>query len=196
MREKAKEKRDAYFTNCKSVDDYLAIFNLLESSKIKDHRLKELAHRCHSKSLEISSHLIKELFLKDYTHSVANLFFELSLDDISFRKHTSEFYKASKRSELAYYFATISDEPTYVLSRVEKALNQENMALLYALKAPSQILVVNKDLTYAKAFAALKFLQLSEVDNILKGISKKNLKEEQLADLVLKCKEYDYKCRP
>lgn len=196
LREIAKDKREEYFSNCKSIDDFLAMFNLMEDAKVKDHQLKELAHRCHPKSLEISSHLIKEIFQKDYNHSIANLFFELSIDDIAFRKHASEFYKASRRSEVAYYFATISDESTYVLSRAERSLNQENMALLFSLKVPNNLLSTNKDLSYAKAFAALKYLQLDTVDAILKNIPKKNTKEEQLAALVSKCKEFDYKCRP
>lgn len=193
----AKDFRSKLSNKCYEVNDYINLLTILEESKIKDVDLIELAHRCHPKSVDVSGHLIKTLYQESLNNSLAYLFLDLSLDDSKFRKHTAEFYKVAKREIESYYYSSIADNETYVMARADKYLNSENVALLYAMPIHSSLLSKNRDLTYAKSYAALKYSKQDEARSILiKNYTKKTAKEDNLLAIIDKCNELDYKCRP
>jgi len=192
----ASEKRHTFLTTCFKQNDYLALFTLLEKFKIQDQLSLELAHRCHSLSLEITSHLIKHHFKSGNFHSTAYLFSDLSLNDPAFFKHTTEFYKIANRNYVSEYYSTLSDNETYILSKTERYLKDENMALIYSLPLETFTIKENQDLSYAKAYSQLKYLQLTEVKKSIASFKKKTTKEEGFIQLYNKCLSLDWRCRP
>lgn len=195
--ETARLNRLKLMSRCYFVNDYINLISILDDNNIKDNEIVELAHRCHPKSIDVSGHLIKRLFTNNLNNSIAYLFYDLSLDDVKFRKHAAEFFKVASRFIESYYFSSIADSETYVMSRAENYLNSESIAKLYSMPIESSLLKKNRDLSYAKSFAALKYSRNNEAyDFLIKYIDKRSTKEDLLLTMIKKCQEMDYKCRP
>ncbi len=192
----ATDKRQAFLSKCSSENDFLSLLTLLEKNKIKDDYVLEFAHRCYNNSLELSSHLIKSHYQAGKFHSIAYSFSTLALNDPSFYKHTAEFYKISNRTETSDYFSSMSDEESSILFKASRYLQDENLALMFSLPLKTDALKNNSELLYAKAFSQLKYHQLNEVEKTVKTFKNKSSKEEGFTQLVSKCKELDWRCRP
>jgi hypothetical protein len=194
--ELGKSRRDSYLENCQSVEFYLRLWEILEKKKVTDFSVLERAHFCHSNALEITSHLVKALFSEGQYHSIAHLFESLSAEDGAYLKHTAEFYKVAGRNTVANYFFGLGKEEDYLLHWSSHFLNQENYAGLLSIPFRPDLLVENKDLSYAIAYSHFKYVSLEGAKSILSQLPKKNGRDQQLEALIQECRKLDWRCRP
>lgn len=192
----AKAKREKFFSICQDKMLYLKAWALYEKLKVKDGYVLEAGHRCHPKNLEITGALVKLLFAEGKYHSVAYIFDELSKEDPMFYKHAAEFYKVAGRNSVGEYFNILGDEAVFVLAKSSKFLNEENYAGLLTIPFKPESLKENKDLAYAIAYSQFKYLSLNDSKKTLMAQHKKSTKDDQLLNLIEKCRELDWKCRP
>jgi len=192
----AKERRKRLLSACLKIDSYLSLWSVLEASKITDIDVLEMGHACHPEAMEITSLLVKNLFLEGKYHSIAYIFETLSAQDASYLKHAAEFYKVAGRNTVADYFFILGDEDGYLLARSANFLNQENYAGLMTIPFKPSLLKSNKDLMYALAYSQFKYLNLDASLSTLTGQTKKSSRDEQLAGLIDQCKNLAWKCRP
>lgn len=192
----ANEKRTKYLTTCLKADSYLSLWSVLEAFKVADINVLEMGHACHPEAMEITSLLVKNLFVEGKYHSIAYIFETLSAEDASYLKHAAEFYKVAGRNTVADYFFILGDEDGYLLARSSIFLNQENYAGLMTIPFKPSLLRSNKDLIYAMAYSQFKYLNLDASLSTLTGQTKKSSRDEQLAGLIDQCKNLAWKCRP
>lgn len=191
----AQGKRKAFLISCKKVSTYMSLWSILEAAKTPDLEVLEGAHYCYPKTIELTSLLVKNLFNQGRFHSIAYLFETLSTEEVSFLKHTAEFYKVAGRSVVAEYFFSLGEEKDFILSRSSKFLNNENYASF--LSIPFKNLVQdNQELAYALSYSQFKYHNLESSKRILLGQAKKTPRDEALLALIQKCKELDWRCRP
>lgn len=192
----AEESRQKILSSCLEEESYMRIWSILEAEKVTDLKVLETAHACYPQSIELTSLLIKNLFVAGKYHSIAYIFETLSAQDVTYLKHAAEFYKVAGRNTVADYFFTLGDEDGFLLARSSQFLNQENYAGLLTIPFKDSTLKGNKDLVYAMAYSQFKYLDLHASKKLLMAQTKKNARDLQLEGLVDQCKALGWKCRP
>lgn len=192
----AKTKRQSFFESCKDKNDYLKTWSILEKLNFKDGDVLEFARRCHPNDLEITGLMVKNLFTEGKYHSIAYIFEQLSVQDPAYFKHAGEFYKVAGRFTISDYYNLLGDEAGLILAKSSKFLNEENHAGLLTIPFKANSLKENKDLAYAVAYSQFKYLTLQASKSTLMAQHKLNSKDNQLMELITKCLDLDWRCRP
>lgn len=192
----ALDRRNNFYEKCRSNKTYLDLWSLLQEYKLAEPLALEVAHSCHPEALEITSLLVKELFSQQKFHSIAFLFETMAYQNQEFLKHAAEFYKVAGRPTIADYFFSIGDENSFVLSRSAKFLASENYSGLMAIPFKKEIIDENKDLAYAISYSYFKFFQLADAKKINSQSITPNSRDQVLKNLIQKCLELDWRCRP
>lgn len=192
----ANDKRNQFLQSCKSIRNYMELNEILVKNKIKDPRVLEVAHSCHPSAIEITSLLIKSLFNEGKFHSIAYLFEELSAVNPEFSKHTAEFYKVAGRLTTSDYFFLNADEKSYVLSRSSFFLGKESFIELLTFPIDSAIRISNNELGYALSFSAFKVGDNVVAKKIILDQKIKSSKDLALLNLIEKCNQLSWRCRP
>jgi hypothetical protein len=192
----ARDRRNNFYEKCRTIKTYLDLWSILQEYKVAEPQAIEVAHSCHTEALEITSLLVKELFSQQKFHSIAFLFETMAYKNQEFLKHAAEFYKVAGRPTIADYFFSIGDENSFLLSRSAKFLVSENYSGLIAIPFKKEIVDENKDLAYAISYSYFKFFQLADAKIINSRSITPNSRDQILKNLIQKCLELDWRCRP